>query len=351
MSQKALKLVLEYKKHKFDTLNLFTRHEELLLNPSDSFEFCIAYLNEIDASCLLLNKTFSFIKEKDFELVIKKIPSIKTQNNQSVIESIIEYASLQFPKLLVINSDFIFKHKLEEYIHYDSPLFKLKKASHVIKEINLFNIPAKHICFPNDYINHVPPSPHYQKNHPTWNLNSDDTKYQFGGILEKHESNPLFHLISFTTIPKNIKAKSLNKLILASHLRELEEHLEPIFYQHDKNGYPYRIGNIQETSDVIPNPLKETYVTLANTPNRWYHQSWGASNDRENLFKIGSPTWIQEEELLNCPICNEEMEFIMQLDSGLPDDENNKIYYGGGGICYIFWCAKTQVSGYLLQFT
>ncbi|WP_302685230.1 hypothetical protein [Acinetobacter bereziniae] len=41
----------------------------------------------------------------------------------------------------------------------------------------------------------------------------------------------------------------------------------------------------------------------------------------------------------------------MQLDTDLPDMENGEVYFGSGGICYVFWCDQSQVSGYLVQCT
>lgn len=48
------------------------------------------------------------------------------------------------------------------------------------------------------------------------------------------------------------------------------------------------------------------------------------------------------------------MEFIFQLDSGLPDlneRNDNYIMFGNDGILYAFWCEKDMVSGYLWQCT
>jgi hypothetical protein len=38
----------------------------------------------------------------------------------------------------------------------------------------------------------------------------------------------------------------------------------------------------------------------------------------------------------------------MQLDTGLPDVNDGEVYFVGG-ICYVFWCDKTKVSGYFAQ--
>ncbi|MGL4585378.1 MAG: hypothetical protein ACRCVU_20675, partial [Flavobacterium sp.] len=65
----------------------------------------------------------------------------------------------------------------------------------------------------------------------------------------------------------------------------------------------------------------------------------------------GEPTWIQDADLLTCPISGEKMQFIMQLDSEVPDVEGGEVYYGSGGLCYVFYCEKSRVSGYVMQCT
>ena len=92
-------------------------------------------------------------------------------------------------------------------------------------------------------------------------------------------------------------------------------------------------------------------VTLAKTPDRWVFQHF---NSRENLFKLGGePTWVQPAEVLTCPLSGEKMDFIMQLDSELPAEVEDDIVQFGldAGICYVFWCDRTKVSGYLMQST
>lgn len=53
-----------------------------------------------------------------------------------------------------------------------------------------------------------------------------------------------------------------------------------------------------------------------------------------------------------CPICGEKMEFLMQLDSELPSyEQGGEVYFGSGGILYVFWCEQTRVSGFFMQCT
>ena len=97
-------------------------------------------------------------------------------------------------------------------------------------------------------------------------------------------------------------------------------------------------------------PLKETIIKLAITPNELECQDWEGNCNRIG----GNPIWVQEPEYLRCPDCEEQMEFIFQLDSGLPDlnERNaNEIMFGNDGILYAFWCDKDKISGYLWQCT
>lgn len=45
----------------------------------------------------------------------------------------------------------------------------------------------------------------------------------------------------------------------------------------------------------------------------------------------------------------------MQLDtldiSDTDDDVINTVYFGGGGITYVFWCDSCKISGYNMQCT
>ena len=86
-------------------------------------------------------------------------------------------------------------------------------------------------------------------------------------------------------------------------------------------------------------PLKEAEAYLTETPRRWRWQDWALSNSRENLNRIGGePCWIQDAEYPQCPSCQRVMAYLMQLDSGLPTDDEGEWLWGTGGIGYGFWC-------------
>lgn len=56
----------------------------------------------------------------------------------------------------------------------------------------------------------------------------------------------------------------------------------------------------------------------------------------------GKPDWIQNDETPRCPICNNKMEFVSQLDSidytGNPDSFGSKYMFGDVGMIYTFLC-------------
>ncbi|MEM9675614.1 MAG: DUF1963 domain-containing protein, partial [Bacteroidota bacterium] len=107
---------------------------------------------------------------------------------------------------------------------------------------------------------------------------------------------------------------------------------------------------VSEESCYPEGYIAETKIKLAPSPDRWYFQDWALSNSRENLFRLGGePTWIQSPEILTCPLCGEKMQFILQIDSGLPDENGDEIMFGDSGILYVFWCDRSKVSGYVFQ--
>ena len=213
---------------------------------------------------------------------------------------------------------------------------------------------AYHIIFPRGYFG-APYAPHLAKHHPTWRFEGSEARYKLGGVLDEADGdaqNPLFHLITLDPPPRDLPVRSLPRLTLAAHVREVNEG-EIVFYEHDAQGMPRRIGERTQVEYVQDEPIKECEVVLAPTPARWAIQDWGMSNSRQNLARIGGePSWIQGALLPTCPICGEKMEFLMQLDSELPScEQGGEVYFGSGGILYVFWCERTRVSGFFMQCT
>ncbi len=211
-----------------------------------------------------------------------------------------------------------------------------------------------HIIFPHGYFG-APYAPHLAKHHPTWRFESGEAGYKLGGVLDEpggDAQNPLFHLITLDPLPRDLPVRSLPRLILAAHVREINEG-EIVFYEHDAQGMPRRIGGRTQVEYVQDEPIKECEVVLAPTPARWAAQDWGMSNSRQNLARIGGePSWIQGAQVPTCPICGEKMEFLMQLDSELPScEQGGEVYFGSGGILYVFWCERTRASAFFMQCT
>ena len=211
-----------------------------------------------------------------------------------------------------------------------------------------------HIIFPRGYFG-SPYAPHLAKHHPTWRLDSGEVGYKLGGVLGEPDGdaqNPLFHLITLDPLPRDLPVRSLPRLSLAAHVREINEG-EIVFYEHDAQGMPRRIGGRTQVEYVQDEPIKECEVALAPTAARWATQDWGMSNSRQNLARIGGePSWIQGASVPRCPICGEKMEFLMQLDSELPScEQGGEVYFGSGGILYVFWCERTRASAFFMQCT
>ena len=211
-----------------------------------------------------------------------------------------------------------------------------------------------HIIFPRGYFG-APYAPHLAKRHPTWRFESGEAGYKLGGVLDEpggDAQNPLFHIITLDPLPRDLPVRSLPRLSLAAHVREINEG-EIVFYEHDAQGMPRRIGERTQVEYVQDEPIKECEVALAPTAARWATQDWGMSNSRQNLARIGGePSWIQGALVPTCPICGEKMEFLMQLDSELSScEQGGEVYFGSGGILYVFWCERTQVSAFFMQCT
>ena len=211
-----------------------------------------------------------------------------------------------------------------------------------------------HIIFPCGYFG-APYAPHLAKHHPTWRFEGGEAGYKLGGVLGEPDGdaqNPLFHFIALDPLPRDLPVRSLPRLILAAHVREVNEG-EIVFYEHDAQGMPRRIGERTQVEYAFDEPIKECEVALAPTPARWTAQDWGMSNSRQNLARIGGePSWIQGALVPTCPICGEKMEFLMQLDSELPScEQGGEVMFGSGGILYVFWCERTRVSAFFMQCT
>jgi hypothetical protein len=74
---------------------------------------------------------------------------------------------------------------------------------------------------------------------------------------------------------------------------------------------------------------------------------WDALANREVLGQIGGePEWIQDEETPNCPSCEKEMDFVVQLEEG--HDHRTAMNFGSGS-AYVFACRPCERGAFLFQ--
>jgi hypothetical protein len=166
--------------------------------------------------------------------------------------------------------------------------------------------------------------------------------------------NQLHSLLALNLIPTELGISGLQRLEIATCLSCLGWKIQPLFYAHEIDGSVTSIGydGPQVTPQFPVGPLLECEIGMVQTPNRWLMQSWGSSNSRENLNRIGGePSWIQDSEFPHCPMCSRLMPFLFQLDSDLTAAEGGEWLWGSGGIVYGFWCDDCKVSGVLWQCT
>lgn len=421
MTDKATQLIADFKEKKWKAPQVYERMFELAEDEESISRFTQQYLNTFPEEATVFNDALSYISKQHFEqLVTEALQLLKAGDNESA-ESVIHYASLQFPELLHPHLELIFELAPNVSAYYaeypwrhlppqKTEIFKAKlihpQTSPADKQ-RLFNclletrdmeavrfayqyaqehdflerdnkdeylaaclhlvgfcmqdndirsycpVPVKHLCFQTNYFPAASAIQLSRTQHPTWRLPAGEQTYAFGGVLDNDAQNPFSHIVTFQPVPDWLPVTGLPQLCLGAHFNEVNE-TDAVFYQHDSNGMPVKL-NLHQSAEpqyFIDPPLAATRVALAETPARWAFQSWGSANGRENLFRVGgTPSWIQDAEVLTCPVCNEKMTFLMQLDSELPTQEGGELLFGSGGICYIFWCNQSKVSGYVTQCT
>jgi hypothetical protein len=272
MIDKSKQLIIDFKNNGWQTPNLYERLFDLTSNSTDIFYFATEYLKSFDKNETIFNDILSYIDKSQFaDLISSALDILKNKNENA--ESVIEYASLQFPELLhnylelifdlkpnestyfadypwrnlVSDRIQIFKEKLissETNITDKQKLFRCLLETRNLETINfaydyaltnkLFdnenleeylvahlelvgftkrndNIEnycqsiARHFIFNNNYFSDDRPIHINKKQHPTWNLEVDETKYKFGGILQNDDKNPFIHLVTFDEILRDLK--------------------------------------------------------------------------------------------------------------------------------------------------
>ncbi len=200
--------------------------------------------------------------------------------------------------------------------------------------------------------------------HPTWGTNSSSVgKASMGGALDSECGLCKGHLhrLICLPVPQAEKIGSDTSLAFGTCMTCLGwESDGALYYRHDAHGLPsvhpsqVRAGAMPQSFEVTykPKPLMEAEVDLFQAPERWAWQDWGVSNGRQNMNRIGgAPSWVQSAYYPQCLDCGETMRFVMQLDSGLPQEDGVEMLWGSGGANYTYWCNECRTSAHLWQCT
>ncbi|RWH39639.1 MAG: hypothetical protein E5V72_16555 [Mesorhizobium sp.] len=182
------------------------------------------------------------------------------------------------------------------------------------------------------------------RNHPTWHLPEAGPSLAVGGegmATCPACGNRLVHLVTLNDLGGQRGA------FPRLRLETCEGSLEPTYYSHDAAGVPTPIAPFHSsddfTSERAPN---ESIARLAPTPQRWLRQSYGISNSRQNLFRLGGlPSWIQGPQFPVVPGTDRKMKFLLQFDSLAG------FCWGSGGMLYVFWDEDSRITCHLPQYT
>ncbi|MES0156348.1 hypothetical protein NKJ81_22470 [Mesorhizobium sp. M0018] len=183
------------------------------------------------------------------------------------------------------------------------------------------------------------------RNHPTWHLPATGRPLTVGG--EGSAVCPtcrerLIHLIMLDDL-----GSELTMPLPRLRIETCANSLEPTYYSHDAAGVPTPIAPLH--SPYIERPAKaaeKRTVRLAPTPERWLRQSYGISNSRQNLFRLGGlPSWIQGPQFPVVPGTDREMKFLLQFDSLAG------FFWGSGGVLYVFWDDESRITCHVPQYT
>ena len=187
--------------------------------------------------------------------------------------------------------------------------------------------------------------------HPTWALPAQSQNYRFGGPGTTRCPSCGQFQIHLLTIDHEIPGFTLakDKLVIESCPTCWSE----AYYRHNTDGLPSRIEPVVVEGYRWENvPLEEQRIKLATTPRRWSLQSWGHSNSRQNISRLGGHTsWIQYSQIPVVPGTDRRMELLLQLDSFYPTKDGGEMLWGSGGMLYVFWDAATRTSCILGQWT
>ncbi|MER8863940.1 hypothetical protein NKI19_09460 [Mesorhizobium sp. M0751] len=183
------------------------------------------------------------------------------------------------------------------------------------------------------------------RNHPTWHLPGAGPPFTVGG--EGSAVCPacrerLIHLVTLDNL-----GSELTMRIPRLRIETCANSLQPTYYSHDAAGMLTPIAPLHSPYIVRPAQAAEKRtVQLAPTPKRWLRQSYGISNSRQNLFRLGGlPSWIQGPQFPVVPGTEREMKFLLQFDSLAG------FFWGSGGMLYVFWDDESRITCHVLQYT
>ncbi|KAA3447347.1 hypothetical protein C7I87_27570 [Mesorhizobium sp. SARCC-RB16n] len=182
-------------------------------------------------------------------------------------------------------------------------------------------------------------------NHPTWHLPTAGQPFTIGGEGTGQCptcSERLAHLITLDNF-----GVSANLSLPRLRIETCHGSLEVTFYVHDEEGRPTPIAPFHSDNDFTPQPMtRKSTVRLAPTPPRWLRQSYGTSNSRQNLFRLGGlPSWVQGPQFPVVPGTDRPMKFLLQFDSLAG------FFWGSGGMLYIFWDEESRMTCHVPQYT
>ncbi|WP_244150017.1 hypothetical protein [Xanthomonas sacchari] len=196
--------------------------------------------------------------------------------------------------------------------------------------------------------------------HPTWQGGTLQGSARIGGVLGiacGYCDAPLQRLLELDRRFLQEGASGTVTLCLCQACAGGGEGPDVYYVRHGADGLP-ESASASPGQDVavlaaLDDPLMEAVVGLAAMHGqRWQQQDWGGSNNRQNLSRVGgAPSWVQGAGYPHCRDCKAPMRFVLQLDTILPTVGGDTLYWGNGGMLYVFWCDACAVSAHQWQCT
>jgi hypothetical protein len=212
-------------------------------------------------------------------------------------------------------------------------------------------LPALHLIFEDGAKSQSESERATRHRHPTWHLQQSGPTVRFGGRGES--TCPSCGQLAIHLITLDQKVSGILHTDDVVVIEACPTCWGEAYFHHDPDGRPTRMLPIETEGYRYENVLLvERRIRLAPTPDRWLRQSWGHSNDRQNLCKIGGlPSWIQHPNTPTVPGTTRKMSLLLQLDSGFVTLDGRELLWGSGGLLYVFWDAETRTSCVFGQWT